>query len=48
MIKRNHKTNLPMSIEHHNTLITYPNKIANIRTDLAANICKYGNNEMYK
>ena len=44
-----------MSIEHNNTLITGPNKIAitfndyfaNIGTALAA-LCEYGNNEMYK
>ena len=45
-----------MSIEHNNTLITDPNKIANtfndyfanIGTDFAANICEYGNNEMFQ
>ena len=45
-----------MSIEHSNTLIIDSNKItntfndyfANIGTDLAANICKYGRNEMYQ
>ena len=45
-----------MSIEHNNTLITDPNKIANtfndylsnIGTDLAAHVCEYGNNKMYK
>ena len=45
-----------MFIEHHNTLITDPNKIANtfndyiasIGSDLASNICADGNNEMYK
>ena len=54
--KRNQKTNLPISIEHNNTLITDPNKItntfndyfANIGTNLAENICQYGNNEMYQ
>ena len=53
--KRNQKTNLPISIEHNNTLITNPNKIANtfndyftnIGTNLAENICHY-NNEMYQ
>ena len=45
-----------MFIEHNNTLITDPNRIsntfndyfANIGSDLASNICTYGNNEMYK
>ena len=45
-----------MSIEHNNTLFIDPNKIANtfndnfanIGTNLAANICEYGNNEMYQ
>ena len=54
--KRNQKTNLPISIEHNNTLITDPNKIANtfnyyfanMETDIAENICEYGNNEMYQ
>ena len=54
--KRNQKTNLPISIEHNNTLITDPNKLANtfndyfanIGTNLAENICQYGNNEMYQ
>ena len=54
--KRNQKINLPISIEHNNTLITDPNKIANtfndyfsnIGRDLAANICEYGDNEMYQ
>ena len=44
--KRNQKTNIPMSIEYINTLITDPNKIANtfndyfskIGTDLAGNM----------
>ena len=54
--KRNQINNLPMFIEHNNTLITYPNRIAytfndyfaNIGSDLASNICADGNNEMYK
>ena len=55
--KRNQKTNLPISIEHNNTLIsTDPNKIANtfnyyfanIGTNFAENICQYGNNKMYQ
>ena len=54
--KRNQKTTLPISIEHNNTLITDPNKkantfndyFANIGTNLAENICQYGNNEMYQ
>ena len=54
--KRNHKTNLPISIEHNNTSVTDPNTIAttfndyfdNIATGLAENICEYGNNEMYQ
>ena len=45
-----------MFIEHNNTLITDPNRIANtfsdyfanIGTDLASNIGADGNNEMYK
>ena len=45
-----------MFIEHNNTLITDPNRIANtfndysanIGFDLASNICADGNNEMYK
>ena len=56
MGKRNQESILPISIEHNNTLITDPNKIANtfndyfanIGTDLAENICEYGNNEMYQ
>ena len=47
---------MPMFIEHTNTLITDPKRIANtfndhfanIGTDLASNICAYGNNEIYK
>ena len=43
-----------MSIDHTNTLITDPNKIAktfnedfaNIGTDLAVNMCEYGNTEI--
>ena len=54
--KRNKTTNLSISIEHNNTLITDPNKIANtfndyftnIGTNFAENICQYGNNEMYQ
>ena len=46
--KRNQKTNLPISIEHNNTLISDPNKIANIGTHLAENICEHDNNEMYQ
>ena len=54
--KTNQKNNLPMCIEHNNTLITDPNRIsnpfndyfANIGSDLASNICADGNNEMYK
>ena len=54
--KTNQKNNLPMFIEHNNTLITDPNTIsntfndyfANIGSDLASNICADGNNEMYK
>ena len=54
--KRNQKTNLLISIEHSNTLITDLNKItntckrlfANIGTNLEENICEYGNNEMYQ
>ena len=54
--RRNQKNNLPMFIVHNNTLITDPNRIANtfndyfanIGSDLASNICAYGNNEMYK
>ena len=54
--KKAQKTNLPISIEHNNTLITDPNKIlntfkdyfANIGTNLAENICEYVNNEMYQ
>ena len=54
--KTNQKNNLPMFIEHNNTLITDPNRIsntfndyfANIGSDLASNICADGNNEMYK
>ena len=45
-----------MFIEHNNTLITDPKRIANtfndyfanIGSDLASNICADGNNEMYK
>ena len=41
--------NLPMFIEHNNTLITDPNSIENTFNDeLASNICADGNNEMYK
>ena len=44
-----------MFIEHNNTLITDPNRIANtfndyfanIGSDLASNICAGGHNEMY-
>ena len=36
--KRNQKTNLPISIEHNNTLITDPNKIANTFNDYFVNI----------
>ena len=36
--KRNQKTNLPISIEYNNTLITDPNKIANTFNDYFANI----------
>ena len=47
--KSNQATNLPMCIEHKNTLITDPNKIANtFNADFAANICEYVNNEMYQ
>ena len=54
--KTNQKNNLPIFIEHNNTLITDPNRIsntfndylANIGSDLASNICADGNNEMYK
>ena len=54
--KTNQKNNLPMFIEHNNTLITDSNSIsntfndyfANIGSDLASNICADGNNEMYK
>ena len=54
--KTNQKNNQPMFIEHSNTLITDPNRIANtfngyfvnIGSDLASNICADGNNEMYK
>ena len=54
--KTNQKNNLPICIEHNNTLITDPNRIsntfndyfANIGSDLASNICADGNNEMYK
>ena len=54
--KRNQKRNLPMFIEHNNTLITDPKRIANtfnnyfatIGSDLASNICADGNNEMYQ
>ena len=54
--KRNQKTNLPLSIEHNNTLITEPNKtvntfndyFANIGKKLSENICEYVNNEMYQ
>ena len=56
LCKRNQKTNSHISIEHNNTLITDPNKIANtindyfanIGTHLAENIGEYGNNEMYQ
>ena len=52
--KRNQKNNLPMFIEHNNTLITDPNRIANTFNDyfanigshLASNICADGNNEI--
>ena len=46
-----------MFIEHNNTLITDPNRIANtfkiyhftnIGSELASNICADGNNEMHK
>ena len=54
--KTNKKNNLPMFIEHNNTLITDPNRIANTFNDyfansgfeLASNICAARNNEMYK
>ena len=54
--KTNQKNNLPMFIEHTNTLITDPNRIANtfndyfanIGSDLASTIGVDGNNEMYK
>ena len=54
--KGNQKNNLPMFIEHNNTLITDQNRIANtfndyfanIGSDLVSNICADGNNEMYK
>ena len=54
--ERNQKNILPMYIEHNNTLINDPNRIAitfndyfaNIGSDLASNICADGNNEMYK
>ena len=54
--KTNQKNNLPIFIEHNNTLITDANRIvntfndyfANIGSDLASNICADGNNEMYK
>ena len=47
---------MSMFIEHNNTLITDPNRIANtfndyfatIGPDLATNISADGNNEMYK
>ena len=50
------KNNLPMFIEHNNTLMTDPNRIANtfdnyfanIGSDIASNICADENNEMYK
>ena len=53
--KRNQKNNLPMFIEHNNTLITDANRIANTFTDyfanivthLMSNICADGNNEMF-
>ena len=52
--KRNQNKNLPMFIEHNNTLITHQNRIANtfnayfenIGSDLASNICADGNNEI--
>ena len=54
--KRNQKNNLPIFIEHNNTLITDANRIANtfndyftnIGSDSASNICADGNNEMHK
>ena len=53
--KRNQENNLPVFIEHNNTLITDPNRISNtfnyyfenIGSDLVLNICADGNNEMY-
>ena len=52
--ERNLKNNLPMFVEHNTTFTTYLNRIANtdyfanIRSDLASNICADGKNEMYK
>ena len=54
--KTNQKNNLPMFIEHNNTLITDPNRIANtfndyfanIGSDLALNICVDASNEVYQ
>ena len=50
------KNNLPMFIEHNNTLITDPNRktntfndyFTNIGSYFASNICAEENNEMYK
>ena len=56
LCERNQKNNLPTFIEHNNTVITDPNRIANllndyfanVGSDLPSNICADGNNEMYK
>ena len=53
--KRNQKNSLPIFIEHNNTLITGPNRIANTFNEyfanagspIASNICANENNEIY-